>query len=267
MRLGVIADIHANLAALDAALARLDEEGVDGIVAAGDLVGYGAQPDECVERLAVRGVIAVAGNHDLIATGQLSDTHSGGLARDSLDWTRRRIGADTRDYLENLPLRTTVDPGVIVAHGSMSDPEAYVRGRDQACAQLAALRGFDRRRLLVLGHTHEPWLFGESSGTVLRDPGVGPLRTGERHLLNPGSVGQSRTPDPRVRLAVLDLAEARVALLAVPYDQEACRAALQHAGRPVDSCHRPPVGLPERMRRHAARARRRALRVTRFVRT
>src|SRR5688572_30513028 len=103
MRLGVIADIHGNLHALEAAFATLNREGVDGYVCLGDLVGYGAFPNECVERVAETGAVCVAGNHDLIALGRLPDDQCIPLARHSLEWTSRQLTPASRDYLSRLP--------------------------------------------------------------------------------------------------------------------------------------------------------------------
>ena len=119
MRLGVFADVHGNLPALRAVLDVLAAERVDGYLCAGDLVGYGAQPNECVELVAELRATCVAGNHDLMATGRLDDDGIGPLARDTV--TAAALEPFARAYLSELPL-TAVAHDVLVAHGSVAIP-------------------------------------------------------------------------------------------------------------------------------------------------
>src|ERR1051325_11660096 len=114
----VLSDIHANLPALEAALRFAREAGVDDYFCAGDLVGYGPHPNECVELIASLGVRCVAGNHDLIALGELSDERCIPLARRSLAWTRETLNDASREYLTTLPRRLDLDGGITLAHGS-----------------------------------------------------------------------------------------------------------------------------------------------------
>jgi predicted phosphodiesterase len=238
MRFGVIADIHANLHALDAALAFLSAQGVDGYLCAGDLVGYGPMPNECVRRVSGLSGTCVAGNHDLIALGALGDERCDLRARESLRWTRAALDDDTRALLSALPREADVD-GIALHHGSPTDVQEYIRTETQAMAALSELA---RRRpggeILILGHTHHALAVGQERGTVLRG-GTGSVRLapGEPMLLNPGSVGQSRTRDARARVIVLDLAESSATFHAVAYDTAACREALRQHGLPLDSCH------------------------------
>jgi predicted phosphodiesterase len=240
MRYGVFSDVHANLHALEAVLDFLADQRVDGYLCAGDLVGYGPLPNECVRRVLDLDVTCVAGNHDLIALGRLSDARCIALARDSLRWTREVLEDDVRARLAELPLAARVGD-VALHHGSPGDVEDYVVTEEQALAVLAELPtsapGAD---IVVLGHTHRPVAVGARSGSRLR-AGTGSvgLPAGEPILLNAGAVGQSRTRDPRARVMVLDLAAREAAFHAVDYDVEGCRAALRERGLPPDSCLRP----------------------------
>lgn len=245
MRLGLLADVHANRHALDAAIAWAEGEGVDAWVCAGDLVGYGPDPDDCVARVAALDAAVVAGNHDLIVLGALSDERCIPLARASLAWTTRTISGATRERLAALPARATAPGGVLVAHGSLDDPQRYVRTAEEAAGELALAARLDEAvGIVVLGHTHVPLVAGARSGDVT-GPGEGVLRlpAGERWVINPGSVGQSRERRPLARAAVLDLGERTVKLGRLPYDAVGCRAALRAAGLPPASCHLPPRPL------------------------
>ena len=253
MRLGILSDVHANLHALEAVLGRLAAEGVDSYVCAGDLVGYGPAPNACVERVAALPGICVAGNHDLIALGRLTADACVPLARESLAWTTERLAPAARAVLEELPATAATGP-VLVAHGSLDDPQEYVRAPEQFAHQLEALAlRHPAAEILVLGHTHAPLAVSQRDGTLLRG-GVGTvaLPAGDRCLLNPGSVGQSRARRPQARAVVLDLARREAAFLEVDYDSRGNRAALRRAGRPASSSHLSPT-LVARVRRRSLR--------------
>jgi predicted phosphodiesterase len=250
-RIGVIADVHGNLPALEVALAELDRAGVDRLICAGDLVGYGPFPNECVARVGETGAACAAGNHDLMAVGRLDDAHAGALARETLAWTRGVLGADARAHLESLPGSVT-EEGLVMAHGSLRDPTVYVYAGG-AAAELAEVPA---GALLVLGHTHTPLAVGGRRG-VLLDGRAGELaiEPGERLLVNPGSVGQPREWRALVRFAVIDLAAGVVRVEARGYDDTGVRRALTEAGLPPDACHRRPP-LRRLVRRRLGRIRR-----------
>lgn len=243
MRYAVLADIHGNLHALDAVLAALRDEDVDGYLVAGDLVGYGPFPNECVERVAALDAVCVAGNHDLIVLGELSDDRCIPLAKTSLAWTRDVLHDDARSYLEGLP-RSADLGSVVIAHGSLDDPQEYTRTPDQSVAQLEQLeREHPEASVLVVGHTHRPWAC-DKAGQGRRPEAGEDLPLGrERHLLNPGAVGQSRELRVRAYYMLLDLDRRVARLEAVRYDTKAAREALRARGLSPRSIHlRPTAG-------------------------
>ena len=244
MRLGLIADVHANIAALEVALRAIEKEGVDQLLCAGDLVGYGPFPNECVARLRSAGATCVAGNHDLMATQQLHDAAPGTLPNVTMTWTRSVLEDDTRAYLADLPPTAEVG-GLVMAHGSLDDPTVYVQ-REQAGAalrRLAEARPSDS--ILVLGHTHTPLAHSERRGTLLDGRrGRVAIEARDRLLVNPGSVGQPREWRPLVRFAVIDLDRGTVHHRASTYDHRSVRRALEERGLPPDACHRrPPLSV------------------------
>jgi predicted phosphodiesterase len=234
-------------------MAALDRHGVERYLVAGDLVGYGPHPNECVERIAGLDALCVAGNHDLIALGRLSDERCIPLARESLQWTRTVLTDDSREYLASLPLRASAAGGVVIAHGSLDDPQEYTTTPGQAVAQLTALTAEQPdARVLLLGHTHRPWAFALGSGIApIRRPL--PLERGDVVLLNPGGVGQSRELRARARFAVLDLEDGQATFFAIPYELDRCRDDLRRSGLSPRSCHiRPsPLGAGRRALRTA----------------
>ncbi|MEA2429539.1 MAG: hypothetical protein QOI19_12 [Thermoleophilaceae bacterium] len=248
MRYGVVSDVHANLNALDAVLAALEPEGVDAIVCAGDLVGYGPRPNECVERIASLDppAVVVAGNHDLMAVGRLPTLDIGPLPRQTLEWTWEVLDRDARVYLESLPQTVATDDGVVVAHGSLDDPVEYVFDAPAASEQLTRLEErHPRAHVLILGHSHRP-LACTGTGDA---PAQGEIALVDGPwLLNAGSVGQSRERRPLARALVLDMARGTASFLAVDYDVRATKRELRDAGLPEHACHLAP-GRSGRLRR------------------
>jgi predicted phosphodiesterase len=242
MRYGILADVHANLPALQAALRGLANAAVEKCIVAGDLVGYGPHPNECVELVAGLDAVCVAGNHDLMAIGQLSDEGCIPLGRAAIRWTQSVLGRDARRYLEALPLQAETHGGVVVAHGSLDDPEEYTTNAAEALGQLARLQHrWPGARLLVLGHTHRPLVVRSKAGRMeLRGAGQFTLHADERYVVNAGSVGQARELRARARYGVLDLDLGVLELHAVRYDIAACRRALREAGLSPRSCHLRP---------------------------
>jgi predicted phosphodiesterase len=259
VRYGVISDVHANLPALDAVLEALGRIGVDAYLCAGDLVGYGPEPNECVQAVKRLGAACVAGNHDLITVGALSDDRCERLARESLRWTRNALDEESRDYLARLPRRLELPGDVVVAHGSLDDPQQYVLRTDQAATELERLAdAHPAAGILVLGHTHRA--FASSATGAAAHPGryqCVALGGNDRWLLNPGAVGQSREALVRARFLVLDLERREATFHAIRYDVRRTRALLRRHGRPTGSVHLPPWRL-KAVLRPAIRAVRRA---------
>jgi predicted phosphodiesterase len=248
MRYAVLADIHGNLQALDAVLAETRRQGVDGYLVAGDLVGYGADPNACVERVAALDAVCVAGNHDLIALGRLSADRCIPLAQASLRWTAAVLSEQSRRFLAALPPRAIAPDGIVVAHGSLTDPQEYVHSRRQALTQLRQLHeDHADARVLVLGHTHIP--LASAASRRLRPVGSLDLRDTGTVLLNPGAVGQSRELRLRARFLLLDTERRRARFMAIPYDVDGCRDALERAGLSLRSCHLRPSPMRAAVRR------------------
>lgn len=238
MRYGVIADIHANLPALRAMVEALRQRGAERWLVAGDVVGYGAQPNECIEEIVALNARCVAGNHDLIAIGQLREDRCIALARASLRWTRSVLSSDSRTWLETLPLRISTPGGIVMAHGSLDDPEEYTTRRVQALAQLDEVKRLGGR-VLVLGHTHRPWAFSRSAGPLRRRTPL-PLATDDVTLLNPGAVGQSRQLGVRARGLLIDTKATVAEFSTTSYDIDSARAALRTAGLSPEGVHLRP---------------------------
>jgi diadenosine tetraphosphatase ApaH/serine/threonine PP2A family protein phosphatase len=230
----VLADIHSNMAALDAVLASIGE--VDAVWHLGDVVGYGPDPDAVVTRLRQIGAVGVKGNHDdaSVALRPSEIAQFNPTARIAAEWTHEHISASTRRFLEALPL-TLVPPETpfTLVHGSPRDPLVeYVFSPRVAAENLAAFA----TPYCFVGHTHVPLVFREGRGGIqvlATEPGSR-LRLDERRaILNPGSVGQPRDSIPWASYAVLDTLEATVTWHRVAYDIAATQRAIRVAGLPA----------------------------------
>jgi predicted phosphodiesterase len=201
MRIAVLSDIHGNLPALEAVLDAVAP--YDALWQLGDVVGYGPQPDEVVERLAKEGALGVRGNHDSAAVGELDTDAFNDDARAAVEWTAERLAPDTRRWLEALP-RLREELGFTLTHGSPRDPTwEYIFTADVAAANFPA---FSTDHCIV-GHTHVPLTFREDAGQVEeieQFAGSTLDLDSRRTILNPGSVGQPRDGDPRAGAMVLD---------------------------------------------------------------
>lgn len=240
MRYGVLADVHANLHALETVLAALGSAGAEAYLCTGDVVGYGPRPNECVARLEELPVLTVAGNHDLMAIGRLSFDHADALARQTIQWTSGVLNGRSRAYLEALAPEVATAEGIVLAHGALGDPTKYVVDCGMGAAQLEQLARRPRPAVgLLLGHTHHP--LACAAGARLPHEGAIDLPAGRApFLLNAGSVGQARERRPLARALILDTDARRAEFLALEYDHYATSRELSAAGLPADACHRPP---------------------------
>jgi len=240
MRIALLSDIHSNLVALDAVLAHAGP--VDAVWHLGDVVGYGPDPDGVVARLVAVGAVGVMGNHDAAALGGPEIEWFNPDAMAAAAWTRDTISDATRAWLSAQPVTRVVD-GFSLVHGSPRDPlREYVTTPDIARANLDVLE----TSYGLHGHTHIPVAFVEVDRriTVVKpgDATTIPL-SGDRAMLNPGSVGQPRDGDPRAAYAILD-AEAGVASWhRVAYDVAAVQVAMRSMRLPPRLAARLSYGM------------------------
>jgi predicted phosphodiesterase len=242
MRVGLISDVHGNLQALQATVAALRALGAQRWICAGDVIGYGPHPNECVELVVDLGALVVAGNHELVAAGMLPDAAKHGLAQRSHEWTRRALRDDVLDVVKGWPLRAELG-AIVVAHGSLDDPEQYVSSKSRCEREIQRLRKeYPGARVLVLGHTHKQRVHVEGLGSLPVKAVSGRSLGDQRVVVNPGSVGQSREWEwpPRARAAVLDTAGPRVYPVRVRYDVYGSWRDARSHGLTYSALHHPP---------------------------
>jgi predicted phosphodiesterase len=238
----IISDIHGNLEALRAVLAHAARKRRDAVLFLGDAVGYGAAPNQVIERLRAMGnkVHSVRGNHDrVVLNPEEGSVFFNAHARRAAFWTAEALTSANRRFLENLPVGPKViEEGVAICHGSPVDEDEYLFSEMEAQAAFRNLPA----GVTFFGHSHVPCMFeltadGENEslvGVLLRGSRVViDLDPARRYLINPGSVGQPRDRDPRASYAVYDSAIRRFTLHRVAYNVEAARKRILSAGLPV----------------------------------
>ncbi|MGH2916005.1 MAG: metallophosphoesterase family protein [Solirubrobacteraceae bacterium] len=242
MRVAIVSDIHGNRHAFEAVLDAIEETDCRELWCLGDLVGYGAEPDACVELAREHAAVCLAGNHDLGVTGAIPLAQFSRGAALAAGWTRDRISVQTRDYLSALkPM--DVDQPAGLYHASPRDPVwEYVLSPLQAELCLDA----QTHRVALIGHSHVALSFSRAPGaaatgqTRAQDEQVD-LDDGE-WLVNPGSVGQPRDGDPRASWVELDLDRWSAVFRRTDYDIAAAAAAIRAARLPDSLAERLQYG-------------------------
>jgi predicted phosphodiesterase len=235
---GILGDIHGNREALAAALAYLDAQGVKRVLCVGDIVGYNADPDECVAILREREAACIAGNHDLIGTGMLGFERCSNKAMHSLKRTRRAMAGDTTAWLRSLPSHRVLEERFLLTHGGVRDVQQYMTRPKHFIENARYLRrDFPGIRLCFYGHTHEQRVF-EIDGEHAREVDAGPdtrLDAAREYFVNPGSVDASRKRARKMaELAIFDSQEMRVRFAQVPYDESATESRAEAGGFRID---------------------------------
>jgi putative phosphoesterase len=226
-RVAVITDIHGNLPALQAALGRIDELGIDTIYCGGDLVGYGPHPNEVCALIAERAIPTIYGNYDYAIARDLDDCgcayidqHDRELGQRSVEWTLAHTDAASKAFMRALPFDLRFDVGstsVHLVHGSPRKVNEYLF-EDKPASLYERLAAAEEADVLVFGHTHKPWV----------------REYGGLRFVNCGSVGKPKDGDPRGAFAVLDASSGSLAVSIerVAYDAEAVAAQVRGSGLP-----------------------------------
>jgi diadenosine tetraphosphatase ApaH/serine/threonine PP2A family protein phosphatase len=241
MKYALISDIHANLEALEACFRVIDAEGVDVVACLGDIVGYGASPNECIELVRERADFVVIGNHDAAVAGTTETEYFNPDARSAVLWTRDALSPENLAFLRQLPYTAEMD-GTLLVHASPSAPREwlYVFNVRDAAAEFAAFQ----QRICFFGHTHFPGFFLQSGGALsVKPPPRATLRDGDRALINVGSVGQPRDGDPRSGFAFYDDRTGVAEIRRVFYDIERVRGRILDTPLPKSAAERLVWGM------------------------
>lgn len=231
---GILGDVHGNKEALLAALGFLRGRGVQKILCVGDIVGFNADSNECIDILVQHGVESVAGNHDLISTRRLGVDRCSDMAAYALKRTRCALTRKSREFLGSLPPLKVFEERFVLIHGGVRDVQLYMRTpaqvRDNAGLLEAACPG---ARVCFFGHTHTQRVFEVTAGSVseIRAEGSVRLRPESVYFINPGSIDAARKTDfKQAECAIFDSSRLVVEFHQVAYNHKVAEAKAQAQG-------------------------------------
>ena len=228
MRYAIISDIHANLEAFTTVLEKIDEDKVDRIICLGDLVGYHANPNECISIIRERNIRCLAGNHDTVATGSKEPERFGERGKKAIYWTRKQLTLGNIEFLRRLPLVEVIDNSFLIVHGSLHpepNEDNYLLIETEVMKSFDALiRDYPEVKICFFGHTHLSCTYEYSDGilSMMKNYNIN-LKPDVYYLLNPGSIGKSHNyEDPRASFLIFNSDEGNVEFKRVEFDYNKC---------------------------------------------
>jgi len=233
MRYGIFADIHSNLEALTVVLSALKDEHVAGYYCCGDVVGYGANPRECLAEVKRVGIVCAAGNHDWAVAEKIGTDNFNLHAQAGVVWTRQRLNEQEKDFLGNFDL-VYRNKDFILVHGTLDCPKDfdYLESGSQAAQSFVVMD----RSICFVGHTHIPGIFIKKNNKVSDllkfdkvtvDPGC-------HYIVNVGSVGQPRDRNPKAAYCIFDSSEKTIEIKRIEYNVSVAKKKILDSGLPSE---------------------------------
>jgi predicted phosphodiesterase len=227
-KVGIFSDIHSNLHALKAVLDAFKEEGVDHIFCCGDIIGYGAFPNECCDLLKKNNCPVTAGNHDHAVLGMTDISYFNEVAKKAVMWTRDVLSKENKEYIKSLPL-TYSESDILCVHSSPDSPEEwnYILTMGEARVNFNHFT----EQFCFIGHSHQPFIIINHNGDLVcpETPEIEFVED-RRYLINVGSVGQPRDRNPNACYVILDFENKKVEIKRTPYDIKAAQDAIINEG-------------------------------------
>ncbi len=230
MRVAVISDIHSNLPALEMVVEKIKSLGVESVHCLGDIVGYGADPGECIAIIRDLCDIVIAGNHDWGAVGKTDLSKFNKSARAALEWTAGQLDYNESQYLTSLPLIEDTGSFCLV-HGTPANPQNwdYLNYKSMLPGQFAAFES----RVCFIGHSHKPVIWSDYGEMITADfSGKFEFGVKKRYIVNIGSVGQPRNGDPRSCFVVYDDEKGEFEYIRTNYDVDRAANNIKKNGLP-----------------------------------
>jgi predicted phosphodiesterase len=229
MRFAIFGDIHANFEAFEVVLADAHEQSCEAHICLGDVVGYNANPRECLERVRALNCPVVKGNHDDYAASESSLESFNPLAEVAIQWTRDQLDGEEKKWLAALPLTLEIS-GFTIVHATLDDPNGW----GYVLNQLDAAASFSQQttELCFFGHTHSPRAYIKDSSVVGLSYEELDLNKGKKYFINVGSVGQPRDGDWRAAYVVFDDEKRSVHLRRLRYDLPRAQEKILSSGLP-----------------------------------
>jgi predicted phosphodiesterase len=228
LRYGIISDIHSNLDALNAVLNSIKNQGIDKLICLGDIVGYGPEPNECVENIKSNADLTLAGNHDFAVLDKTDITKFNRHAKSAIQWTKKHLSDTSREFLQSLSLIEEVENFVFV-HATPDIPIQWKYILSLYDAYLIFL-SFEET-ICFFGHTHVPSIFvkNQNGHVDFRMVSNITINPENQYLINVGSVGQPRDRDPRAAYAVFDTTSMIYDLYRIEYDIKSTQSKMKNA--------------------------------------
>ncbi|MBI3753859.1 MAG: metallophosphoesterase family protein [Deltaproteobacteria bacterium] len=266
MRYAVISDVHSNLEAILAALKEIDSGDIDEIVCLGDIVGYHANPNECIEIIKDRGIKCIMGNHDARASGIEEPDDFTPLAREAVFWTRKQLKQENTAFLKGLPRSLSFHAPLegrhhnkdvkskkfvpagkslltgLAVHGSINSTDEYIFSSHHVAMNFMRMEE-KSVKICFFGHTHVRIAYVEDRegiSIVYKNEIV--MENNKRYLVNPGSVGQPRDGDSRAAFSIYDTDAEKLEFFRVQYDIDTCCEKIIKAGLPTELAERLKAG-------------------------
>lgn len=231
MLYAIFSDIHSNLEALSAALEEASKRSADEIICLGDVVGYGADPSECLKKIRESAEEIVMGNHDQAVEDLELRNHFSDWARIAIEWTANVLKPDEKKKIRAFtPIVIDPKKNVTWSHSSIHEPGQFhylfqKQDTDPSFQKLKTRFGF-------FGHTHVPYLFSKKGESRYLPAGSYQLEKEDQYLINPGSVGQPRDRNPKLSFALFDSDELTLEIVRLDYDNQKAAAKIRKAGLP-----------------------------------
>jgi predicted phosphodiesterase len=230
VRIAILSDVHGNLEALRAVIVDAEKAGATEMICLGDVVGYGADPQECLTLVRANCRVILRGNHDEEAARDRPLVGYNPVARAALEHTRKVLCDRSREFLHDLPL-THSSPHFSAVHSSLADPEEF----DYVCDAESAFLHFEVQsdNLCFCGHTHVPCIWERTRHSLrVSPPHEFVPRRDRRCLVNVGSVGQPRDGNPDACYVLLEPESRRLSFRRIPYDLRQTQRKIRKAGLP-----------------------------------
>jgi diadenosine tetraphosphatase ApaH/serine/threonine PP2A family protein phosphatase len=233
VRLAIISDIHGNLEALTTTLDLINTRSVDEVVCLGDVVGYGANPNECLAMVRERCTVILLGNHDAAAVDLSVANQFTMNARLSAIWTNRVLHDENKEFLKTLPFTKARDD-IFLTHASPYDPEEW----NYIITDFDARDAFQSfvQRICFVGHSHIPIIFSETGNAAA-------VSNRDRFVVNVGSVGQPRDGNPKLSFGIFDTEDWTYENIRAKYDAVTAAEKIRKAGLPRALADRLMVGI------------------------
>ena len=231
MRYAIFSDIHSNLEGFNAVLGAFSKESIDSYLCAGDIVGYGADPEKCIERFKKLSGVSVLGNHDAAVVGLRELEHFNPAAGESVLWTQNVLGAENKSFLSSLEY-IYENEDLVLVHGSLDTPEQFSYLLDK----FLSIRTFELMKAPVcfVGHSHIPAVFiQDEAGISISDKLKVNVLSGKKYIVNVGSVGQPRDHNPEAAYCIYDTDSGLIEIKRIEYNIKKAQDKIIQAGLPV----------------------------------